>query len=141
MRDILKIPDVAYSKIALPLETILFLRFDFCLQKSRSRAEHPRNFVDLSSSVSMKTTLPCGAFGKFGSLMNNDVEEFYINSISNESQCTSFEVVFWVQKRGLERSPLVQLRYRIRDAVVQNRAPLRSILKTWTKIALQCGAS
>ena len=39
-------------------------------------------------------TLPCGAFGKFASFMNDDVEEFYTNSISNQSRCTSFEAVF-----------------------------------------------
>ena len=92
------------SKIALPLETSLnfrqsmFIRVDqnctpvrtirtiliIHLQKSRSRSRHPRNFVDLSSSKSIKMTLPCGAFGKFRSCMNDDVEGFYTSSIPNE---------------------------------------------------------
>ena len=36
--------------------------------------------------------------------MNDDVDEFYINSISNQSRCTSFEVVFWAQEGGIWRS-------------------------------------
>ena len=51
----------------------------------------------------IKMTLPCGAFGKFGSFMNDDVEEFYMNSISNQSRCTSFEVVFGAQEGGIWR--------------------------------------
>ena len=43
--------------------------------------------------------------------MNGDVEEVFTNSIPNESQCTSFEVVFWAQKGGIERRAPVQLWY------------------------------
>ena len=32
--------------------------------------------------------------------MNDDVEEFYTDSISHESRCTSFEVVFRAVRRG-----------------------------------------
>ena len=41
--------------------------------------------------------------------MNDDVEEFYTISISNQSPCTSFEVVFWAQEGNIWRS----FRYRI----------------------------
>ena len=34
--------------------------------------------------------------------MNDDVEGVYTNSRPNESRCSSFEVVFWVQKGGIE---------------------------------------
>ena len=37
-------------------------------------------------------------------ILNNDVEEFYINSISHQSRCTSFEVVFSAQEGGIWRS-------------------------------------
>ena len=47
-RDFLKIHDFAYSKIALPCETAgLFTCFSLNVQKSRSRPEHPENFVVL----------------------------------------------------------------------------------------------
>ena len=36
--------------------------------------------------------------------MKDDVEEFYINSISNQFRCTSFEVVFWAQEGGIWQS-------------------------------------
>ena len=80
----------------------------------------------------MKMTLPCGAFGKFGSFLKYDVDEVYTSSIPNESRCPSFEMVFLVQKADL---------HRIRDSVVQKRAPVRSILKFLKKVALPCGAS
>ena len=96
VRDILKIPDFAFSKkttcffdvlmmlvsskIALPLETsskfrrFIFIKMDqnsapvqgirkifiIYFQKTRSPSRHPRNFIDLSSSKSIKMTLPCG---------------------------------------------------------------------------------
>ena len=62
-RDILKIPFLANSKFAFPYGTI---RSSLYLKKSRSRPEHPRNFVHLFSSKSIKIAFPCGAFGKFG---------------------------------------------------------------------------
>ena len=71
--------------------------FCFSIVFISSKVALPRGaslkFVDLCSSNSKKMTLPCGAFGKFGSFMNDDVEEAYTNSIPNESWCTSFEVV------------------------------------------------
>ena len=109
VRDILKNSSFACSTIIQKLRSRArircFLRFESSshLRKSRSRAEHPRNFVGLSSSKSTKITLQCGAFGKFGSFSNVDVKEFYANSISNQSRCTSFEVVFWAQEGGIWR--------------------------------------
>ena len=45
---------------------------------------------------------PCGAFGKFGSFINDDVDGFICtNSIPNGSRCTSFEAVFLVPKGGI----------------------------------------
>ena len=47
--------------------------------------------------------LPYGAFGKFESFMNDDVEEILTNFISNQSRCTSFELVFWAQRGDVWR--------------------------------------
>ena len=88
VRDILKIPDFAYSKIA-PAQDI----FKNCAPV--------RSILEILSM-----TFPCGAFAEFGSFMNDDVEAFYTSSILNESQCPSFEVAFLVQK-GRYRPPPV----------------------------------
>ena len=64
--------------------------------------------------------------------MNDDVEEFYINSISNQSRCTSFTEVH-DGFLGSRRHHLAEISdiglYRIRDAIVQHRDPVRSILE------------
>ena len=52
--------------------------------------------------------------------MNDDVEEFYTISISNQSWCTSFEVVFWAQEGNFWRSFRYRIGIEFVGIVVQN---------------------
>ena len=71
-----------------------------------------RIILEISSSKSTKMTRPCGAFATFGSFVNDHVEGFYINSISN---CSA-------------RARLLRPRFE------ENRAPVRRILIILSKM-------
>ena len=66
-------------------------------------------------------TLQCGAFGKFGSFMNDDVEEFYQFYIKS---VPLYFVQDGFQEGGIWRRFPIQHWYRVRDAIVQNRVPV-----------------
>ena len=86
MQDILKIPYFSFSKVALPRKRIRF--FDGLMMFVSSKIALPLETSSkcrrLFPSKSIKIALPCGAFGKFRSFMNDDFRGFYTNPIPNE---------------------------------------------------------
>ena len=116
MRDILKSPFLANSKIALPRETIRFFASDHLyIFKNRAPA---RSILEISSTGMDENDAPVRSIRKIWIISNDHVERFYINSISN---CST-------------QARLLRLRF-------EGNRSVRSILKIMEKIALPCGAS